>query len=61
MAKEDEYEGKEKEKKDEDSVYDKEGREELIEGDEVSPEEEAFMKGYEEADEEEEEKKEEEE
>ena len=50
MAKEEEYEGKEEVKKDEDSVYDKEGREELVESDEVSPEEEAFMKGYEEAD-----------
>ena len=62
MAKEDEYEGKEE--KEEDSVYDEEGREELIESDEVSPEEQAFMKGYEDADEEKkdkEEKKEEEE
>ncbi|MBU1201068.1 MAG: hypothetical protein KJ583_03420 [Nanoarchaeota archaeon] len=28
------------------SVYDGEGREELVEDDEISPEEEAFMTGY---------------
>lgn len=28
------------------SVYDGHGREELVEDDEISPEEEAFMKGY---------------
>ena len=61
MAKDEEYEGKEKGEKEEDSVYNEEGREELVESDEVSPEEEAFMKGYEEADEEEKEEKEEEE
>ena len=58
MSKEDDYEGKEKEEKDEDSVYDEEGREELVESDEVSPEEQAFMQGYEDADEEKEEKEE---
>jgi hypothetical protein len=41
------------EEKAEDSVYNEEGREELVEGGEISPEEAAFMKGYEEADEEE--------
>ena len=56
MAKEEEY--KEEEEKEEDSVYDKEGREELIESDEVSPEEQGLMKGYEDAAEEKEEKEE---
>ena len=46
------------EEKEEDSVYDEKGREELVDGGEMSPEEAGFMKGYEEADEE---KKEEEE
>jgi len=35
------------------SVYDGDGREEMAKNDEISPEEEAFMKGYDEADEEE--------
>jgi len=42
---------KEEEKK-EDSVYDEEGREKLVEEGEMSSEEAGFMKGYEEADEE---------
>ena len=50
-----------KEEKEEDSVYNEEGREELVDGGEISPEEAAFMKGYEEADEEKEEKEEDEE
>jgi|TARA_Y100000310_G_scaffold163176_1_gene163046 hypothetical protein len=49
------------EEKEEDSVYDKKGREELVDSGEMSPEEAGFMQGYEEADEEKEEKKEEEE
>jgi len=52
------------EEKEEDNVYNEEGREELVESGELSPEEAGFMKGYEEADEEkeeDEEKKEEEE
>lgn len=48
------------EEKEEESVYDEKGREELVEGGEISPEEAAFMKGYEEANEDSEEKKEEE-
>jgi len=40
----------EEEEKKEDSVYDKEGREKLVEKGEMSPEEAGFMKGYEEAD-----------
>tara|TARA_Y100000310_G_scaffold128624_1_gene127804 strand:- start:394 stop:558 length:165 start_codon:yes stop_codon:yes gene_type:complete len=36
-------------------VYSEEGREESVEGGEISPEEEAFMQGYDEADEEKEE------
>ena len=59
---EDNYE-KDKEKE-EDTVYDEESREELVDGEEMSPEEAGFMKGYEDADaekEEKEEKKEEEE
>jgi len=47
---------KEEEKK-EDSVYDEEGREKLVEEGEMSPEEAGFMKGYEEADKEKKEKK----
>ena len=51
--------------KEEDNVYDEEGREELVDSEELSPEEAGFMKGYDEADEEKEEdteeKKEEEE
>ena len=42
---------KEEEKK-EDSVYDEEGREKLVEEGEMSSEEAGFMKGYEKADEE---------
>ncbi len=34
------------------TIYDKEGREDQLEDDELSPEEEAFMKGYDEANEE---------
>ena len=47
----------------EEEVYDEEGREELVEGGEISSEEAGFMQGYEEADEkdEKEEKKKEEE
>ncbi|MBW2976184.1 hypothetical protein KY347_01925 [Candidatus Woesearchaeota archaeon] len=56
MAEDEHEEGKEKE-----TVYDEEGREELVEGGEISPEEAGFMKGYEEADEEKEEKEGEEE
>ena len=40
----------EEEQKKEDSVYDEEGREKLVEEGEMSPEEAGFMKGYEEAD-----------
>ncbi|MBN1646251.1 hypothetical protein JW868_04395 [Candidatus Woesearchaeota archaeon] len=36
-----------------DTVYDDDGREEMATNDEISPEEEAFMKGYDEAEEEE--------
>lgn len=49
------------EEKEKESVYDEEGREELVEDGEMSPEEAGFMKGYEDADEEKEEKKEEDE
>ena len=35
----------------EENVYSEEGREKYVEGDEISSEEEAFMKGYDEADE----------
>ncbi len=38
----------EKEEHDE-NVYDEEGQEELVDNDEISPEEEAFMRGYDEA------------
>jgi len=34
------------------SIYDEEGREEQIEDDEISPEEEGFMRGYDDAEEE---------
>ena len=34
------------------TVYDEEGRDDQLEDDELSPEEEAFMKGYDEAEEE---------
>jgi len=40
----------EEEQKKEDSVYDEDGREKLVEEGEMSPEEAGFMKGYEEAD-----------
>jgi hypothetical protein len=33
----------------ENSIYDEEGREDLVDDDEMSPEEEGFMKGYEDA------------
>ena len=63
MAEENEYSGTEE--KEEDNVYDEDGREELVDSEELSPEEAGFMKGYDEADrekeEDEEEKKEEEE
>jgi len=54
-------EDEDKEEKEEETVYDEEGREELVEQGEISPEEAGFMKGYEEADEEKKEKKKEEE
>ena len=44
------------EEKEEDSVYDKKGREELVDSGEMSPEEAGFMQGYEKADEEKEKK-----
>ncbi len=47
----------EEEQKKEDSVYDEEGREKLVEEGEMSPKEAGFMKGYEEADKEKKEKK----
>jgi len=47
----------EEEEKKENSVYDEEGREKLVEEGEMSPEEAGFMKGYEEADKEKKEKK----
>lgn len=37
----------------EENVYSNEGREGSLDGDEISPEEEAFMQGYDEADEDE--------
>jgi hypothetical protein len=43
----------------EEEIYDKENREEMVDDDEVSPEEEGFMKGYDEASEESEDKEEE--
>ncbi len=43
------------------NVYSETVREEYVDSDEISPEEEAFMRGYEEANEEEEEKEEKEE
>lgn len=46
------------EEKEEDNVYNKEGREELVDSEELSPEEAGFMQGYEEADEEKEENEE---
>jgi len=47
----------EEEQKKEDSVYDEDGREKLVEEGEMSPQEAGFMKGYEEADKEKKEKK----
>lgn len=44
----------------EETIYDEENREELVEDGEISPEEAAFMRGYEEADEEEKEEEDEE-
>lgn len=58
MAKEEEFDDEEF---DETSIYDEEGREDLVADDEMSPEEEGFMRGYEEANESEEGKKEKEE
>ena len=49
------------EEKEEDTVYDEESREELVDSGEMSPEEAGFMQGYEQADEEKKEKKKEEE
>lgn len=49
----------EKEKEEDETVYDEKGREELVEDGEISPEEAGFMQGYDEADESEEEEKEE--
>ncbi len=46
---------------DENSIYDEEGREDLVADDEMSAEEEGFMKGYEEANESEESEEEKEE
>lgn len=54
----DEEEGKEKK---EETIYDEEGREELVEDGEIRPEEAGFMQGYDAADEEEKEEEEEEE
>lgn len=51
MAKRENAEGEEL---DENSIYDEDGREDLVADDEMSAEEEGFMKGYEEADEKEE-------
>ena len=48
MAKEEEFDNGEL---DETSIYDEEGREDLVADDEMSAEEEGFMKGYEEAEE----------
>jgi len=45
-----------KEEKEKDSVYDEEGREELVDSGEMSPEEAGFMQGYDQADEEEDKK-----
>ena len=55
-----EEEGNE-EDKEEETVYDEEGREELVESGEMSPEEAGFMQGYEKAEEEKKEEKEKEE
>jgi len=48
MAKEEELDNEEL---DETSIYDEEGRKDLVADDEMSAEEEGFMKGYEEAEE----------
>jgi len=45
----------------EENVYSEEGREEYVESDEISPSEEAFMKGYEDAEESDEEESDEDE
>ncbi len=58
---EDEYDKDKDKEKEEDNIYDEKGREELVDGEEMSPEEAGFMKGYEDADEEKEEKEEKEE
>ena len=47
MAKEEEID---EEDLNEGSIYNEEGREDLVADDEMSPEEEGFMRGYEEAD-----------
>lgn len=49
------------EEEEKETIYDEEGREGQLEDDELSPEEEAFMKGYDEANDEKEEKGEKEE
>ena len=49
-----------KEKEEEETIYDEEGREELVEDGAISPEEAGFMEGYDKADESEEEKEKEE-
>ena len=54
----DEEEGKEEK---EETIYDEEGREELVEDGGISPEEAGFMKGYDEEDEEEKEEEKDEE
>ena len=53
-------EGEDKEEKEE-TIYDEEGREELVEDGGISPEEAGFMKGYDSADEEEKEEEKDEE
>jgi len=50
MAKE--KDAKSDEEKEDEGVYNEEGREEMVADDEMSPEEEGFMKGYDDADEE---------
>jgi len=45
MAKEEKY--TDEESLDDNSIYDEEGREDLVEDDEMSAEEEGFMRGYE--------------
>ncbi len=46
--------GSDEEDMDETSIYDEDGREDLVEDDEMSSEEEGFMKGYEDAEDKEE-------